>query len=49
MTKKGFKPEWTKLHTARADQFEGTYFKKGKKEIVSDPDDFMKWMYGKKA
>jgi len=49
MTKKGFKPEWTKLHTQRAEQFEGTYFQKRKKEIVSDPDDFMKWMYGKKA
>lgn len=49
MTKKGFKPKWTKLHTKRADQFEETYFVKGKKEIVSDPHDFMKWMYGKKA
>ena len=49
MSKQGFKPKWTQLHTKRADQFEETYLEKGKKDIVSDPDDFMKWAYGKKA
>lgn len=49
MAKKGFKPEWKPLHTKRAEMFQQIYFAEGKKEIVSDSDDFMKWAYGKES
>ena len=49
MVKKGFKPKWTPLHDERADAFQKIYFAEGKREVVSDQEDFMKWAYGKKA
>lgn len=45
MTKKGFKPIYTKLHKTRAKQFHEQYVVKGKREITSDIDNFMKWLY----
>lgn len=49
MSKLGFEPKWDPLHDERADQFEKTYFKKGKKETATDHNDFMKWAYDKKS
>lgn len=47
MAKEGFTPKWTPLHTKRAEKFEEEYLEKGKREIVSDQEEFMKWAYGK--
>ena len=48
MTKKGFKPKWTTLHTKRDEGFQ-KYLDEGKLEVVSDHGEFMKWAYGKQS